>query len=187
MEDSDNTIRDLALSRLSAIFDMPATELKRDLRFGTDLDTSFVSDLHENELDLIDNDIRDVVEKIADPDITKKLASGSLEIWTVDDYCEFMIRCSNIDTQCVKRLLAETPPKIPTTRRIFVDIFLFTVFGILVVIVLYFVYVSKKNIEFIYLMIWLAVCVFIVVWINAGTFIKDLLNKVTLNLKSRKR
>ena len=187
MEDSDNTIRDQALSRLSAIFNMPVTELKRDLRFGTDLDASFVSDLHENEFDLIDSDISEVVENIDDQDITNELSLGSLEIWTVDEYCEFMIRCSNIDKNFVKLLLAETPPKIPTTKRIFVDTLLFTFFGLLMVIVFYFVYVSKIDMEFIYSMIWLVVCILIVVWINAGTLIKDLLNKVTLNLKTRKR
>ncbi|MCD0258408.1 hypothetical protein JWH06_09490 [Xanthomonas melonis] len=101
MEALEQMIRASAIARLAKIFHLPVTKLSPDLRFGTDLAASFVSDFRSNELDQVNDDIRDV----ADRAITKELGTGQFTIRTVGDYCDHMIRCSKVRPKDVKRSL----------------------------------------------------------------------------------
>lgn len=101
MDDRDELVRAAAQGRLASIFRVSATTLSTDLRFGYDLKASFVSNFRRNELDRINDDIRDV----ADREILKELSSGRLTISTVGDYCDHMVRCSKTKPIEVKRIV----------------------------------------------------------------------------------
>ncbi|MBU1188530.1 MAG: hypothetical protein KKC01_05815 [Gammaproteobacteria bacterium] len=187
IEDYENTIRDLALSRLSAIFNEPVAKLTRDLRFGIDLNPSFMSNIHDNELDIVDHDIHDIAEDVADPDIMKEIASGRLVIWTVGDYCELMIRCSKIDLQYVTQLLEKDSPKIRSFLRVIVETAIATV--LLMFISAYLIYTQKDILEGMHHLIYklaLAFSMLVAAWMMAGQLLKDLFHNAMRNLKSRK-
>lgn len=82
-------IERVALARVGRIFKIDIDKISLDAKFGKDLKSSFASDFKFNELDKIDQDIRDV----ADRKILKQLSEGSLVILTVQDYCDHMVRC----------------------------------------------------------------------------------------------
>jgi hypothetical protein len=100
----EEIIRQASLRRLSVIFGVPAEHLRPQLRFGTDLHATFVSDFRRNELDRLSDDIRDV----ADRSIAAEIESGSLMITTVAEYCDHMIRCSRSNGSEVRKLLSIT-------------------------------------------------------------------------------
>lgn len=100
MNDSENDVRHRALLRLAGIFRIPVSALSLDLRFGTELKASFVSDFRRNELDMVGDDIRDV----ADRAVIKELESGRLVIQTVGDYCDHMVRCRKVNPKGVRML-----------------------------------------------------------------------------------
>lgn len=85
----ESEIRAKALARLSEIFRVPVSDLHPAARFGVDLKASFVSDFKRNELTIVDDDIHDV----ADKHVSRKLANGSLTIFTVLDYCDHLVAC----------------------------------------------------------------------------------------------
>lgn len=87
--------------RLSQIFRLPVVDIAPGMRFGDDLKASFVSDFRRNELDRVNDDIRDV----ADRSITKELGSGELTVRSVGDYCDHMVRCSKSRPKDVQRVL----------------------------------------------------------------------------------
>jgi hypothetical protein len=101
VDQSDNQIREKAKLRLSQIFRLPLANFSSEVRFGDDLKASFVSDFRRNELDRVNDDIRDV----ADQSITKELALGKRTIRTVGDYCEYMVLCSKSKPNDVQRVL----------------------------------------------------------------------------------
>lgn len=54
-----------------------------------------------NALDIIDDDIHDV----ADREILKEMVNGQLIIYTVQDYCNHMVRCYQRKPDDVKHAL----------------------------------------------------------------------------------
>lgn len=94
-------IRQHALLRLAKIFRVPVESLSIDMRFGEELKAEPASCFKDNEFDVIDNDIKDV----ADKQLLKEMARGAVEIRTVEDYCDHMVRCNAIKPIDVARLL----------------------------------------------------------------------------------
>jgi hypothetical protein len=72
-------IRVAALARVAQLFNLPASSLKDEMRFGDDLKASFVSDWRRNEFDQVLDDIRDV----ADAETLKALNAGILVITAI--------------------------------------------------------------------------------------------------------
>lgn len=102
---SDEQIRHCAREKIARFFDLEIDALSDKAIFGEDLKASFVSDFRMNELDQLNDDIRDV----ADRQILKELDSGSLVIRTVFDYCNHMIRCVRLKPEEVGRVLQQSP------------------------------------------------------------------------------
>lgn len=102
MIEIEDVIRQYALYRLASVFKVDVGALSMDARFGIDLKASFTSDFRSNELDIIDNDIKDVADKF----ILKAFAKGELEIKTVADYCNHMVHCYAIKPKDVTNLLS---------------------------------------------------------------------------------
>lgn len=96
-------IHEKALGRIARIFKQPVSSLNLNLQFGEDLKCSFVSDFKDNEFDIINNDIRDVADKV----ITKELNSGNLTIRSVGDYCKHMEICFEKNPKEVERVLQQ--------------------------------------------------------------------------------
>jgi hypothetical protein len=97
----EEDVRRAALARLAWIFGRAIDEMTEKLRFDSDLKVSFLSSFRDNEFDRIDHDIKDV----ATTAIRSELASGKLEIWTVGDYCDHMVRCWKANEREVARVL----------------------------------------------------------------------------------
>lgn len=93
-------LKEKCVLRVAEIFQIPAANLDPGLRFGEDLKPSFISDFKENELDQISNDIHDMADRKA----AAELKSGKLIIRTVQDYCDFMVRCSETNPKGVGHL-----------------------------------------------------------------------------------
>ena len=101
---NDAVVREHALIRLSEIFAIPTSNLFDEDRFGHELKATRRSDFKRNELDVVDDDIKDV----ADRKIRKELASGVTVITTVKDYCDHMIRCNAVKPDEVAKVLSLT-------------------------------------------------------------------------------
>jgi len=101
MSEIEEKIRDKAMLRLSRIFGVPLEAIAPERRFGEDLKASFVSDFRRNELDRVNDDIRDVADRL----IAKELDSGNLTIGTAGEYCDHMVRCSKSRPRDVQRVL----------------------------------------------------------------------------------
>jgi hypothetical protein len=71
------------------------------MRFGDDLQSSFVSDWRYNEFDQILHDIRDV----AGGEALKALDAGTLVITSVGDFCGHMVRCYETNPRAVETAL----------------------------------------------------------------------------------
>lgn len=92
---------DAAMKRVAEVFGISIDDLRPELTFGEDLKCSFVSDFRRNEFDMIGDDINDV----ADRNVAKELASGTLVITTVGDYCRHMVRCYEAKPEDVEHVL----------------------------------------------------------------------------------
>ncbi|MFA6173060.1 MAG: hypothetical protein WC334_03500 [Kiritimatiellales bacterium] len=115
MKVSEQVIREHALARIAEIFDIPVTQLRQDTKFGEDLKASFVSDFRFNELDKVYFDIGDV----ADRQITKELKRGEGTIYTIEDYCNHMVRCYETKPEDVSKILRLPPePKTAMPPRL---------------------------------------------------------------------
>lgn len=101
-------LRQHALRRLADVFQV--TEASRSLadRFGEELQAAPATDFRLNEFDILDDDIR----WVADKQLLRDMARGSLVIRTVEDYCNHMIRCSQINPTRVTEIL-----KLPVADR----------------------------------------------------------------------
>jgi hypothetical protein len=104
MKVPEQMIREHALARIAEIFGIPVTDLREDTKFE-DLKVSFVSNFRFNEYDKVDFDIRDV----ADRKINKELDRGEGTIYTIEDYCNHMVRCYETKPEDVSRIL-KLPP-----------------------------------------------------------------------------
>lgn len=102
MGEIETAIRRHALERLASIFNVDIKVLALGARFGQDLKARSVSDFKANEFDIIDRDIKDV----ADKPLLKAMSRGDLEIRTVADYCDHMVRCYATKPKDVARLLS---------------------------------------------------------------------------------
>ena len=102
MNEIETTIRRYALQRLASVFKVDIYTLPLAARFGEDLRARPASDFKGNEFDVIDGDIKDV----ADKPLLKSMSRGELEIRTVADYCDHMVRCYAIKPKDVSRLLS---------------------------------------------------------------------------------
>lgn len=89
MNDIKKRIWGAAMKRVAEVFGISIDDLRPELTFDEDLKCSFISDFRRNEFDIIRGDIDDV----ADRKVAKELASGTLVITTVGDYCRHMVRC----------------------------------------------------------------------------------------------
>jgi hypothetical protein len=103
MTAQDSEIEQRAIKRIATIFSVQADKVGRDWRFGYELKSSSRSDFHRNELDRINDDIHDV----ADREVLREFAAGTLIISTVGDYCDLMIRCSRKKGHNVLQLLKD--------------------------------------------------------------------------------
>ena len=101
MNISDEELRQAARLRVAHLFNLDLKAITDQMVFGEYLKASFVSNFKDNEFNKLDHDIRDV----ADHHILKKLSSGALDIRTVGDYCEHMVRCYSAKPEDVMRLL----------------------------------------------------------------------------------
>ncbi|MBL1415745.1 hypothetical protein MK852_03090 [Shewanella benthica] len=90
-----------ALTRVAEVFGVSSESLNEESRFGFDLKPSFVSDFKYNELDQINHDIHDSATKT----IAKEMEKGNLVIETVKDYCEYMVRCYQVNPKEVSYIL----------------------------------------------------------------------------------
>ncbi|GKT21936.1 hypothetical protein [Acidovorax sp. SUPP3334] len=98
---SEELVRLRALQHLAEVFGVPEESLSLDARFGQELRANPVSDFKENQFDIVHNNIKDV----ADKRLLKEMAQGRLVIRSVGEYCEHMVRCSNINPEEVVRVL----------------------------------------------------------------------------------
>ena len=101
MSCDEQLIRKYALRRLAEIFKVSEEILKSDARFDRELKASSRSDFRRNELDLVDDDIKDVADRAA----KKAMAIGGLQITTVGDYCDHMVRSHGVKPKDVARVL----------------------------------------------------------------------------------
>jgi hypothetical protein len=106
MSEIETTIRRHALQRLAAVFKVEIDSLSPAARFGEGLKARPASDFKANEFDIIDGDIKDV----ADKPLLKAMSRGELEIRTLADYCDHMVRCYATKPKDVARLLSLPPP-----------------------------------------------------------------------------
>ena len=102
MGEIETTIRRQALQRLASVFNVEVDALPLAARFGEDLKARPVSDFKANEFDIIDGDIKDVADKA----LLRAMSRGELEIRTVADYCDHMVRCYAVKPKDVARLLS---------------------------------------------------------------------------------
>jgi hypothetical protein len=100
----EDMVRRHARQRLAEVFRVPENSLTDQARFGYELTAAPPADFRLNEFDAIDADIKDV----ADRQILKEMAKGSLVIRTVGDYCAHMVRCSHVNPKEVARILRLT-------------------------------------------------------------------------------
>lgn len=99
----DKEIRMLALSRLAKIFSIEGiNQLDENAKFGSDLQSSFISDFRDNELDEILEDVRFVADKEALASINE----GVLVIDTVHKYCDHMIASAQSNRKRVMQVLS---------------------------------------------------------------------------------
>lgn len=98
---TEELVRRFAVRRLADVFHLPETALTYEARFGRELKAASVSDFKANEFDMIDNDIKDVVDR----GLRKQMSQGTLVIRTVGDYCDHMVRCSSVNPREVARVL----------------------------------------------------------------------------------
>ena len=98
---SEEAVRRHSLRRLAEVFGVPEASLSPCARFGHELKADPASAFKANQFDIIDGDIKDVVDKR----LRKKMAQGTLVIQTVGDYCEHMVRCSSINPEEVAGVL----------------------------------------------------------------------------------
>jgi len=108
MKVSEQIIREHALARIAEIYGIPVTELRLDTKFA-DMKVSFISNWRFNELDKVYFDIGDV----ADRKITKELKRGEGTIYTIEDYCNHMVRCYQTKPEDVSIIL-----KLPTSTKV---------------------------------------------------------------------
>ncbi len=94
-------IFDQAKKRIAKIFSIPVESLNLKDRFDGELQASFVSDFKDNEFDKINYDLQDV----ADKSMRKKLQSGDVVVNTVEDYCEYMCACFEVNPKGVYKVL----------------------------------------------------------------------------------
>jgi hypothetical protein len=104
---SEEVVRRHSLRHLAEVFGVSEASLSLDARFGQELKANPASDFKANQFDIVDGDIKDV----ADKRLLKEMAQGKLVIQTVGDYCEHMVRCSNINPEEVVRVL-----RLPATK-----------------------------------------------------------------------
>lgn len=101
---TDEQVRAAALSRIARLFDVDLTQISMLARFDTAFQVSFVSDFRRNEFDKLLDDVRDV----ADWSVLRRIESGDLEIATVADYCDHMVRCYKTKPDAVAAVLDTT-------------------------------------------------------------------------------
>ena len=97
MKYSDSEIALAARQRIAQVFGMLVERLRPEHVFGEDLKSSGRSDFKYNEYDQMLHDIRDV----ADRQSLKQIDSGALEIRTVAEYCDHMVRCYHTNEKAV--------------------------------------------------------------------------------------
>jgi hypothetical protein len=97
----EHIVRQHALRRLADVFQVAEVSLSPDHRLGEELKAAPVADFRFNEFDTLDDDIK----WVADRRLLQQMATGDLIIHTVGDYCDHMVRCSQLNTTRVADLL----------------------------------------------------------------------------------
>jgi len=90
---------------MAQVFGMSADGVRPEHVFGEDLRSSGKSDFKYNEYDQMLHDIRDV----ADRQSLKEIDSGALEIRTVAEYCDHMVRSYQANEKAVLSALGLPP------------------------------------------------------------------------------
>lgn len=93
-----------SILRVSEVFNVPVKAIKPSDRFGFELDVTS-SAFSENELDDITSD----VFYVADENVTEELDAGKRKINTVEDYCNHMLYCYDVNPERVKKVLEMLP------------------------------------------------------------------------------
>ena len=101
MKYSDSEIALAARQKIAKVFGVQADGVRPEYVFGEDLKSSSRSDFKYNEFDQMLHDIRDV----ADRQVLKEIDSGALEIRTVAEYCDHMVRCYSTNEKAVTDVL----------------------------------------------------------------------------------
>jgi hypothetical protein len=105
MKYSDSEIALAARQRIAKVFGMLADRIRPEHVFGEDLRSSGKSDFKYNEYDQMLHDIRDC----ADRQSLKQIDSGALEVRTVAEYCDHMVRCYQTNEKAVLSALGLPP------------------------------------------------------------------------------
>jgi len=98
---SEQVVREHALRRLAVVFQVAEATLSRDDRFSEELKAAPATDFRSNEFDMLDDDIK----WVADTALLRAMARGDFVIHTVGDYCDHMVRCSQINVTRVAEVL----------------------------------------------------------------------------------
>lgn len=107
MKYSDSEIVLAARQRIARVFGTLVDRVRPEHVFGEGLKSSGRSDFKYNEYDQMLHDIRDV----ADRQSLKEIDSGALEIRTVAEYCDHMVRCYHTNEKAVLSALG-LPPRL---------------------------------------------------------------------------
>lgn len=105
MKYSDSEIVLAARQRIAQVFGMLADRVRPEHIFGEDLRNSGRSDFKYNKYDQMLHDVHDV----ADRQSLKEIDSGALEIHTVAEYCDHMVRCYHTNEKAVLSALGLPP------------------------------------------------------------------------------
>ena len=97
----EHVVRQHALRRLADVFQVTEASLSSADRFGEELQAAPATDFRHNEFDVLDDDIK----WVADKQLAQEMARGSLVIRTVEDYCNHMVRCSQMNPHRVSEVL----------------------------------------------------------------------------------
>jgi hypothetical protein len=104
----EHVVRQHALRRLADVFQVAQAALSPAHRFGEELQAAPATDFRLNQFDVLDDDVK----QVADKQLLQHMARGSLVIRTVDDYCNHMVRCSQMNPARVTEIL-----KLPVADR----------------------------------------------------------------------
>jgi len=113
-----------SLLRIAWVFYVRVEDIDFNMRFGTDLKASFVSDFSENELDQIAFDVQEMREGIGNKNGDKN------EVETVGDFCALMENFQAVNYAGCCRLLKRWEKEVTVSKKPQWRRFLFKLIGL---------------------------------------------------------